>query len=270
MTTASQKDKQTERVLAQDRLILSLDMPVAESKELIRKLGNLVRMVKINYLHFLEISTQTDSNVRDFLTFLADRNINVFFDLKFYDIQNTIESYIRALSSVKNICFCTIHRNSSLIKAALRGKNGKQKPKILIVTLLTSLDEHDLKDIYNIEGPQSIVDHVIHRARQAYDHKSDGVIASGKHAGLIKKAIGINQEGKKNEDFVVVSPGIRLNENSDDHKRATTPEEAIENGSDYLVIGRPIYNSDDPVQTTENIIDRMQKAFDRKAEGKAI
>ncbi len=270
MTKTAQKDGRAIRPLAQDRLILSLDMPVSESRELVRKLGDLVRVVKINYLHFLEISTRTEPNVRDFLSFLAQRDIDVFFDLKFYDIRNTVESYIRALSKTENVRFCTIHGSSSLIEAALRGKNGRRKPRILVVTLLTSLDEKDLKDIYNIEGSRSIKDHVIRRARQAYDHGSDGVVASGKHAGLIKKAIGTDLEGKKDEEFVVVSPGIRLNESPDDHKRTTTPEEAVENGSDYLVIGRPIYKSDDPVRTTKDILDRMQKAFDRKAEGKTI
>lgn len=265
MITKSYKDG----ISAQDRLILSLDISVAKSKELIRELGNLVRVVKINYLHFLEISTRSGPDAGDFLSFLEERDIDVFFDLKFYDIQNTVESYIRALSEVKNTEFCTIHGSSSVIEAALRGKNGRQKPRILIVTLLTSLDERDLKDIYNIEGSQSISDHVIHRAKQAYDKGSDGVIASGKHAGLIKESIGLNRSGKTNEDFVVVSPGIRLTDDPDDHKRVTTPEEAIENGSDYLVIGRPIYNSDDPKRTTENVIDRMQQAFDRRT-GEAV
>lgn len=251
-------------ISAKDRLILSLDIPVVESKKLIRELGNLVRVVKINYLHFLEISTHSDPDAEDFLTFLEERNIDVFFDLKFYDIQNTVESYIRALSKVKNIGFCTIHGSSSVIESALRGKSSRQKPRILIVTLLTSLDERDLKDIYNIEGSKSITDHVIHRAMQAYDKGSDGVIASGKHAGLIKESIGRSRSGKTSGDFVVVSPGIRLEGDPDDHKRVTTPEEAIENGSDYLVIGRPIYKSKNPIRTTENVIERMQQAFDRK------
>ncbi len=265
MITKSDKDG----ISAKDRLILSLDIPVAKSKKLIRELGDLVRVVKINYLHFLETSTHTDPDAEDFLTFLEERDIGVFFDLKFYDIQNTVESYIRALSEVKNIGFCTIHGSSSVIEAALRGKSGKQKPRILIVTLLTSLDERDLKDIYNVEGSQSVTDHIIRRAIQAHDKGSDGVIASGKHASLIKKAIGLNHTGKTSEDFVVVSPGIRLTDDPDDHKRVTTPEEAIENGSDYLVIGRPIYNSDDPKRTTEKGIERMQQAFDRKT-GEAV
>ncbi len=252
------KTLQENTISAKDRLILSLDIPVKGSIKLISELKDVIRIVKINYLHFLEIATSSDPETRDFLPFMAERKIGVFFDLKFYDIKNTVSSYTRALSKVENIDFCTIHGNPSLMEAAIEGRNGCIKPKLLLVTLLTSLNEKDMKEIYNIEeGTVSLLNHVLQRAKQAHSCGMDGVIASGKHAGLIKEAVPDN-------NFVVVSPGVRLDEHHDDHKRVTTPEEAIENGSDYLVIGRPIYKADDPKRVTENIIDRMQKAFNQK------
>ncbi len=232
---------------ARDRLILALDLPIIKCRELVNELGDLVRIVKINYLHFLEISNSSEPKVKEFLSFLKEKNVNVFFDLKFDDIKNTVSAYIRALSRVDNISFCTIHGNPSLMDAAIEGRSGGDKPKILAVTLLTSIDEN------NVDDSQPVVDYVLRRARQADERKLDGVIASGKHAGLIKK--------ETNNGLAIVSPGIRLNECHDDHKRVTTPEEAIRNGSDYLVVGRPIYNAEKPRRVTEDIIDRMQKAF---------
>jgi orotidine-5'-phosphate decarboxylase len=103
----------------------------------------------------------------------------------------------------------------------------------------------------------SVDEYVLRRMRGAKAAGCDGVVASGREAALIRQAVG--------SDLLIVTPGIRASgASSDDHKRAVTPTEAIANGADYLVVGRPITKSDSPEDATRAILEEMQTAFDRR------
>lgn len=244
-----------EKIKAKDRLILALDLPYQDAKALMLELDDLISIVKLNYNFFID--SLFDTVAKPFLSHLIQRKKKLFFDLKFDDISYTVESYIKAFSKHENVSFCTIHGNSMLMKAAASGKNGNSHLKILVVTVLTSLDKYDLQDIYGKDEEQSVEDLAVKRARKALELGCDGVITSGKEVSAIKEATG--------DKLIIVTPGIRLNNESfNDHKRVSTPEEAIEAGADYLVVGRPIYNASNRVEKTKIFIDRMQKAFDKR------
>ena len=142
----------------------------------------------------------------------------------------------------RGISFTTVHGNDEIMKAAVSAKGTL---KILAVTVLTSLDEGDLRDL----GFECFVeDLVLSRAKRALEIGCDGVISSGLEAARLREHL-----GKK---FLVVTPGIRPVRNiTDDQKRIVTVREAFLNGADYVVIGRPIRNARDP----DSLIDRMHR-----------
>jgi len=245
----------TPQILAQDRLILALDVNFKEAKELLTNIGDKISIIKINLLPFIELLHDKESLT--FLHELIEQDKQLFLDFKLHDITNTTKMHIEAMSKIRNVKFGTIHGNSDMMKVARGAKNGNKNLEILIVTVLTHLDKFDLQEIYGLDNEISVEKIIRHRVEKAIQYNIDGVISSGGDAKLIRSMQGT-------ENLTIVTPGIRLNGNHDDHKRASTPESAIENGSDYLVVGRPIYNSNDPLDTTNTILRRMQQAFDQK------
>ena len=151
--------------------------------------------------------------------------------------------------SGRGVSFATVHGNDEILQAACAKKGDV---KILAVTVLTSLDQHDLKSLgFDVE-PKVLV---LSRARRALAIGCDGVISSGMEADELRGQLGDN--------FLIVCPGIRpiVNREDDDQKRTVDVEEAFHNGADYIVVGRPIKNASDPKQAAQAIQDRITALF---------
>ena len=177
--------------------------------------------LKIGYKFGLEFLNSKKGRV--FISRL--KNKTTFGDYKFADIPNTCASAIKAIKDLR-FDYITIHISSGL-EALKAAKKVSGKTKIIGVTLLTSLDNKSLKEIgYN----NSIERIVIHQAKLASKAKLDALVCSPKEVNIVKKVF-------KKE---IITPGIRFNSKTDDQKRTLTPKQAYKNGSDWLVIGRPI------------------------------
>jgi orotidine-5'-phosphate decarboxylase len=224
----------------EERLIFALDVPGAEeARRLVETLGDSVRFYKLGLELF------TSGGYFELVDELLERGKKIFADLKLYDVPETVASAVRQLRK-RPITFTTVHGNDSIMAAAAREKGDL---KILAVTVLTSLDQNDLRDL----GYQADVhDLVLSRARRAQDLGCDGVIASGLEARSLRESLG--------EKLLIVTPGIRPVENrpADDQKRVVNVEQAIRNGADYIVVGRPIRNAPDPYQAAMGIQRTLQ------------
>lgn len=175
----------------------------------------------------------------DIINYLKDQGLKVFLDLKVHDIPNTAAGALKSLSKLE-VDMVNVHASGGIkmMQAAKEAlSQADSKPLIIGVTQLTSTDQDMLNNELNISG--STQDAVINLAKNAKTAGLDGVVASPLEVSNIKETCG--------KDFITVTPGIRLAGNSqDDQKRITTPAEAFRNGSDYIVIGRPITQSSDP------------------------
>ena len=171
----------------------------------------------------------------------------VMLDLKLYDIPQTVFRTVKEICK-KEITFLTVHGNLDILKAAVEGAAGA-KVNILGVTVLTSLDEKDLREMgYPVHTEQL----VLKRAELAQKAGCAGVVASGLEAKIIREKLG--------DSLIIVTPGIRPGFSiKGDHKRVLTPKDAILNGSDYLVIGRPIRDSLNPVATVYKIKEEIRQ-----------
>ncbi len=177
--------------------------------------------LKIGYKFGLEFLNS--KNGRKFLSKL--KNKIIFADLKLHDIPNTCASAIKAIRDL-NIDYLTIHISSGL-KALSSTKKNSGKIKIVGVTILTSLDNKALKEIGFNKDVKKLV---LHQARLATKAKLDAIVCSAQEVNLVKKVF-------KKE---IITPGIRFDSKNNDQKRTLTPRQAYKNGSDWLVIGRPI------------------------------
>ena len=188
-------------------------------KQIIRSTQNL--NIKIGYKFGLEF---LNSKVgRNFISNLKDQI--TFGDYKLADIPNTCASAIKAVSDLK-FDYLTIHISSGL-EALEAAKKVSGKTKLIGVTILTSLNNKSLKEIGFSKKIENIV---LQQAKLANKAKLDGIVCSAKEVKIVKKVF-------KKE---IITPGIRFNSKSNDQKRVLTPKEAYKNGSDWLVIGRPI------------------------------
>ena len=167
---------------------------------------------------------------------------NIFLDLKLHDIPNTVERGLDALVKMKPL-FTTIHISGG-DDMMMSSITNKKNTKILGVSILTSLDSDQTKKYYNQKSVSTLVKKF---AQAAKKNKLDGVVCSPQEIKHIRKIVGKN--------FIIVTPGIRINNNlkSDDQKRVETPKKALELGANYLVIGRPITKSKDPLKTLKEI-----------------
>ncbi len=234
------------RIDARDRLIVALDVPsAAEAEALVDRMGEQVRFVKVG----LELYTVAGP---DIVKKLVDRGKRVFLDLKFLDIEETVRRATARVAAM-GATFLTIHANRKALVAAVQGR-GQSELKLLAVTVLTNFDGDDLREM----GIQrSVRDLVTARAALAAEVGCDGVVASGEEPEAIRAKVG--------PAFLIVTPGVRPAGNStDDHARPTTPTQTIAAGADYLVIGRPIRDAQDPPVATAAILKEMQAAFDRR------
>ena len=192
---------------------------ISKIKRIIRETSN--SKIKFGYKFGLEFLNS--KNGRSFISKL--KNKIIFADLKLHDIPNTCISAIKAIKDLK-VNYLTIHISSGL--GALRAaKKVSGKIKLIGVTILTSLDNKALKEIGFNKDVKKIVHH---QARLANKAKLDAIVCSAQEVKIVKKVF-------KKE---IITPGIRFSSNTNDQKRTLTPKQAFKNGSDWLVIGRPI------------------------------
>ena len=192
---------------------------ISKIKKIISKTRN--SKIKVGYKFGLEFLNS--KNGRPFLSKL--KNKTIFADLKLHDIPNTCASTVKAIKDLK-INYLTIHISSGL-EALKATKKVSGKIKLIGVTILTSLDNKALKDIGFNKDVKKLV---LHQAKIANKAKLDAMVCSAQEVKLVKKIF-------KKE---IITPGIRLNSKSNDQRRVLTPKQAYKNGSDWLVMGRPI------------------------------
>ncbi|HSG41688.1 MAG TPA: orotidine-5'-phosphate decarboxylase [Anaerolineales bacterium] len=238
------------KINAADRLILPLDVSsIEEAQDYIEKLDGVISFFKIG----IELQMLT---APDFIRELIDSKKQVFLDYKYLDIPETVKRAVSRVSEM-GISFLTVHGHAKNIRAALEGR-GDSDLKIMSVTILTSLDGQDIKELFGYPG--TVEDLVLQRAKSAMEAGCDGVIASGHEARAIKEMA--------QSKLLVVTPGIRHDgDPGDDQKRRMSPEQAIKEGADYLVIGRPIRNAPDPRAKAIEIIEEMDAAFQLRESG---
>ena len=172
---------------------------------------------------------------------LKRRGHKIFLDLKLHDIPNTVRKAMKVLSAL-DVDMVNVHASGTkeMMSAALEGltREDGTRPLIIAVTQLTSTSEEAMRKQLLIDA--TINDTIAHYARNAEEAGLDGVVCSPLEAGIVKEACG--------KDFITVTPGIRFADSAaDDQVRITTPARAREIGSDFIVVGRPITASDDPV-----------------------
>ncbi|MEW6037125.1 MAG: orotidine-5'-phosphate decarboxylase [Pseudomonadota bacterium] len=226
-----------------DRLIMALDLPgISEAKTLVERLGDAVSFYKVG----LELFVSGDCF--GLIDWIKSRDKKVFVDLKFFDVPETVGRAVKALSH-RGVDFATVHGNDAIMEAAARNKG---ELGILAVTVLTSLDQGDLRDLGFQCDVQSLV---LSRARRALALGCDGVVSSGLEVPLLR--------GEIDHKLVVVSPGIRPVENrpADDQKRVVTVAQAFRNGADYIVVGRPIRDAADPREAAQRAQAQIREVF---------
>ncbi len=184
----------------------------------------------------------------DMLKRIKDRGHEIFLDLKLYDIPNTVKSAMKVLSGLQ-ADMVNLHTagGSEMMKAALEGLSGegKKRPLLIGVTILTSADENTLHNEMLIS--ESMENTVMSYAKNAMKSGLDGVVCSALEAEKVKQAC--------SRDFLTVTPGIRFADGeTGDQKRVVTPERAAKIGSDYIVVGRPITKSEDPAAAYERCL----------------
>ncbi len=223
-----------------ERLIFALDVSGPdEARQLIAQLGDSVGFYKLGLEIFLS------GYYFDLLRELKDLGKRVFVDLKLFDIPATVAAAVRQLAR-QQVDFCTVHGNDGMLRAAAEAKGDMQ---VLAVTALTSLDQGDLDDLGFQCDVRSLV---LSRARRALEAGCDGVVSSGLEVPVLRSEV--------DHRLITVCPGIRPVHNDDDQQRVVTPERAIRNGADYLVVGRPIRSAPDPRQAAERIQAEIERA----------
>lgn len=233
------------------RLIVALDFNSAEeANELINALGKTVGFYKVGWQLFL-------GEGWPFVKSLLQRGKKVFLDLKINDIGQTVQA---ALANVPNdfagkLELLTIHGSAQTVAAAKKGRGHNAKPYLLMLTVLSSMDSRDLEDFCFPANGTDTATIVKLRAKRALDAGCEGLIVSGASVSALRQEF-------QGREFLIVTPGIRPRDaERDDHKRTLTPYEAIAQGSDYLVVGRPITRADDPVEAALSIISDIESVL---------
>ncbi len=216
-----------------EKIIIALDVSsIKELERLLKMLSPHVRIFKAGMELFYSCGPKLIDIIKKY-------DKEVFLDLKFHDIPNTVKNSAKAATRLGVFMF-NVHASggSAMMKAAIEGaeeeseKLGIDRPRILGVTVLTSMEAKESQ--------------VLSLAKSAKEAGLDGVVASPKEAAIIRKEIG--------KDFLVITPGIRPEgTEAQDQKRIATPKEAFQAGADYIVIGRPITKAKDPVKVLEGI-----------------
>lgn len=222
-----------------DKLIVAMDVPNAlAGLELAKTLGDSIGFYKIG------LGMLTGGGLALANELKVEHGKRIFLDMKLFDIGATVEHAVRGIAQY-DIDFLTVHGDPHVVRAAKEGAS-KSNMKILAVTILTSLDRDDLDA--NLMKAGDIRHLVIERAERAFEAGADGVIASPQEAGFIRA---LSSAKKK----LIVTPGVRPTGTAlGDQKRIATPAEAIANGADHIVVGRPIWQSNDPRKAAQSIL----------------
>lgn len=217
--------------MSDDRLIVALDVPnVLAGMDLATRLGDAVSFYKIG------LGMLTGGGLALANELKAEHGKKIFLDMKFFDIGATVEAAVRGVAQF-DLDLLTVHGDPHVVRAAREGAAGSNM-KILAVTILTSLDRDDLDASLIKAG--NITDLVQERAGRALEAGADGVIASPQEAALIRALP--EAHGK-----LIVTPGVRpVGAALGDQKRVATPAQAIADGVDHIVVGRPIWQAADP------------------------
>ncbi|MFP7569138.1 orotidine-5'-phosphate decarboxylase [Marivita sp. S2033] len=235
--------------MSDDRLIVALDVPNAlAGMALAEKLGDAVSFYKIG------LGMLTGGGLALANELKQEHGKRIFLDMKLFDIGATVESAVRGLAQF-DLDFLTVHGDPHVVRAAKEGA-ARSDMKILAVTILTSLERSDLDDCLIRDG--AIPDLVAERAGRAFEAGADGVIASPNEAAMIRSL-------PQAKGRLIVTPGVRpAGSRLDDQKRVATPANAVKDGVDHIVVGRPIWRADDPRAAAEAITAEMRQA-DAKA-----
>ncbi len=220
-------------------VVVALDFPAAEPAfELVRQLSPTLCRLKVGKELFTRCGPAL---VED----LQRRGFEVFLDLKFHDIPNTVAAAVRAAAEL-GVWMVNVHASGGrrMMEAAADSlQSFATRPKLIGVTVLTSMSDEDLAELGCGESAQQ---RVLRLAALAADSGLDGVVCSAREAAMLRRSLG--------RDFCLVTPGIRLaGDAAGDQRRVLTPADAIAEGADYLVIGRSITGAEDPLAALERV-----------------
>ncbi len=228
-----------------EKLIIALDVDSFEKAEgIVELLDRDIDVFKVGIAPFTSFGQRI-------LDLLNKKGKKIFLDLKFHDIPNTVSNAAKAACD-KNVFMMNFHcaGGSVMLKAAVEAVSGvptEKRPVLLGVTVLTSMAQKDLEEIGMKGYPE---EKVLEFARMAREAGMNGVVASAREARKIKDTIG--------EEFLIVTPGVRPEWAArGDQKRVLTPCAAIEAGADYLVVGRPVIQAEDPRAAARKIIEEI-------------
>jgi orotidine-5'-phosphate decarboxylase len=229
--------------MADQRIVVALDVSTAtELRELVKQIPNTHCRVKIGKELFTSIGPLA-------IEICHDAGLEVFLDLKFHDIPNTCAKAVRAAARW-GVWMTNVHCSggSDMMRAAREILEGEaHRPLLIGVTVLTSMSGSDLQELGVSRDLESQVDHL---AGLANASGLDGVVCSAQETQRLRQSLGT--------DFCLVTPGIRPRwAAADDQNRIVTPKDAVANGSDYLVIGRPITASDHPETAITRIVEEL-------------
>ncbi len=221
------------------KIIVAIDLSdLNKAVKIVKKLKKEVYAFKIGHEFFYKFGLEGYKKVFDICP-------RIFLDLKLHDIPNTVEKGLKAILNLKPI-FTTIHLSGGDDMQKISSLVENSKTKILGVTILTSLNKRQTLKYYKEKNIDTLVKKM---SKYAKENNIKGLVCSPLEIKMVRKAVG--------KEMTIVVPGIRTEKNKkakkDDQKRVLTPKEAIELGADYLVIGRPIVNSADPIKTLREI-----------------
>lgn len=226
-----------------NNVIVALDVPdLRDAKQLVKELVWAIRYFKVGKELFTSCGPEVIKMIRDL-------GGEVFLDLKYHDIPNTVAGSIRAACEL-GVFMVNVHASGGrkMLQAARdEVMKAKSKPLLIGVTVLTSMKQQDLSEI---SVNRSIDEQVVHLARLSQSAGLDGVVASGLEAPMIRKACG--------KEFKIVTPGVRPQwAATDDQQRILTPDQAFQNGADYIVIGRPITKAPNPLDAAKRVLEEI-------------
>lgn len=232
---------------ARKRLILALDVPTIDGATgLLDSVEGHVGVIKVGLELFTACGPRAVETVRE-------RGFDVFLDLKLHDIPNTVAGAVRTAKDL-GVSMLTVHTGGgrAMLEAAAKAADGAIR--ILGVTVLTSLSREDLAEVGMPAEPAELV---VRRAKLASEAGLGGIVCSPKEIVAVRRTIP--------DGMAVVTPGIRPQGAAmGDQKRAATPEAAIGDGADYLVIGRPISGAENPAEAASHIVGAMASAIDKR------
>jgi orotidine-5'-phosphate decarboxylase len=236
-------------------LIVALDFDsLSSALKFAKQIADLVGMFKIGNQLFTAAGPAAVKEI-------AALGPGIFLDLKFHDIPNTVAGAVLSAAAINGVQLLNVHAlgGSVMMGAAVQAVNavtamGEDRPRLLAVTILTSMDRQTMREVGIGGAPK---DRVVKLARLAKKAGVDGVVASVQEARAIRKACG--------RDFLIVTPGVRSTESAasgkkDDQARTATPTEAIRAGADFLVVGRPILVAADPRAAAQSVVDEIAAA----------